>query len=220
MYNEITNAITGRGENNLPKCAVAIDKFLFDTNTKEPSLSVSRRLTNTTLNLVKIPASDKLYIQIDFEFPFAANYELNVLWDILREYSKEVSEITEDTTAVPQVFFTFVPLSLEGKYYILASAPLFWGLIADKPETVPNTIRIIFSAENVSIFETTSIDYGAITAIIDAELTEEEKENQDAEVAEEDPVISSLIENDITNVQKAVLNKPVTETEKNYIIIE
>ncbi len=231
LYDEITAAIIGKDDKGLPKCAISVDKYIFDVITREPSSSVSRHLTNVSVNLTKIPSTDRFYIQADFTFPTSINFELKLFWELLQEYGTEVGALTEKSSEVPQIFFTLVPISYEGKYYVLSSAPLFWGLIADKVDKTPDTVRVLFDAENVSIFETNSIDYEKIVQIVDEEITAEEKAEQERADRKEAKIIANQkellgIADDEDETEDTVTGNVTekgdnsTKEEKRYKIIE
>lgn len=185
MYEEIINAINGRTDEGLPKCAVSIDKYVYDISAKEPVLVSSRRLTDVCISLGKIPSFDRCCIQLDFTFPNAGNYEMSALWEILQEYGTQLANITGESKEVPQIYFTIIPLQFECKYYVLCSLPLFWGLAVENIGDEAKTIRLVFDAENVQIYETNSIDYEKIVSIVNQEVLDEERENEERIAAKE-----------------------------------
>lgn len=211
IFDEIINAINGQDAGRLPKCAVSIDECAFDVSTKELVSDKSKSLSNTLVNVSKLPSTDRVYVSVDFTFPCSVSFELSQLWASLQNYGKSIAEISEESKEIPQIFFTLIPLSYEGKYYVLASSPIFWGLISNDLDEKPDTVRVVFDAETVSIYETNSIDYKHIESIVDEEI-------KNREAAEEARFEAK--EKESQNAIDKEENVSVPEEEKNYKITE
>ncbi len=211
IFDEIINAINGQDAEHLPKCAVSVDECAFDISTKELVSAKNKSLSNTLVNISKLPSADRVYVSVDFTFPCSVSFELSLLWASLQDYGKSIAEISEESKEIPQIFFTLIPLSYEGKYYVLASSPIFWGLISSNLDEKPNTVRVIFDAETVSIYETNSIDYKQIESIVNEEI-------KNREAAEE--AYFETRENESGSLKEKNNNALVSDEEKNYKITE
>lgn len=179
FIDDIINSINGRDEDRLPKCAVSLDKYVFDAETKKPVSQITRALANVEINITRIPSGTHYFVQVDFTFLSAKGFEINTLWEFLQEYGKVISLVDDETKEIPQLFVTLIPLSYEGRYYFLCSLPIFWSLMALKPGETANTIRVLFDSETVGLYETNDVDFEKISRVVDDELAARRKEEEE-----------------------------------------
>ncbi len=212
LFNEIVQSMCGLNEDNTPRCGFSVNKEVYKIGDTEPIQTFSRISSRPHIDFSRIPGFDKTYIKVDIHIDQLAKSDAIVFLNYLNEYGAEINAVTDDSETIPQMFFTFVPLSYKGQYYFVASLPLFWATsCTDMSQSSPNIISILFDAETVVLYETSEIDYDKIISLvqneIDAELAYQESLYEKQEIEKE---LKRQKEENITNAR---LRKELTATE-------
>lgn len=178
LFDDIVKSMCGVNEDNTPRCGFSVNKEIYKIGDTEPIQSLSRISSRPNIQMSRIPGYDKTYIKVDIYIDKLSKSDANMFLSYFNSYGKEVSEVTDESETIPQIFCTFVPLEYEGRYYIVASLPLFWSLCASTVGGDVDMFTVLFDAENVVLYETNEIDYENILAIVEGEV-EQEMEYQD-----------------------------------------
>lgn len=111
------------------------------------------------------------YTTLILQFQSKDDHDLNQIWTVLSEYGGDSAEISPALSEVPVLNITSVPMSLGGKFGMVASDPVFWTLQPSVPfETNCNQVRILFQPESVLFLRDDSFESDEIIAKVKSEL--------------------------------------------------
>ncbi len=173
LFDDIVKSMCGINEDGTPRCGFAINKEMYKIGDTDPIQTFARIASHPNIQMLRIPGYDKTYMKIDIFIDKFSKSDANMFLSYLNDYGKEVSEITDESENIPQIFCTFVPLEYKGQYYIVASLPLFWSLCASKINGEVDMLTMLFDAETVVLYETNEIDFDKILAIVESEVEQE-----------------------------------------------
>lgn len=205
VIKEIIQSINGLNEDGGVRCGASFAREVFDINSElliDESRNVS--ISGAEINIARLPGYKSSYIQVDLTFPSNLDDELALAWSFLTEYGEEITLLDDNSKEIPQIFLTLVPYKFKGKYYMLASLPMFFTLIPLRPHKDYTTIRVLFDEVSVSFFETNSVDYEKIMAVVEREVQDElkylddldEKDSENKRLQEErDKIAETLLKN-------------------------
>ena len=192
LFEDIMKSINGLGDNKSPKCAFCAEFERYEIGKKEPIEHSERLCFKPELQISKLPGFNATYMMVDIIYESIFDVDFKAILEYLNRYRAEISTVTDDSTEIPQVNFTFIPMDFKGQYYIVANTPIFW--CETRIDETRRALRILFPAEYFTLYETSSVDYDKImtlaenTAIEEAEreakimIEEEEKKAQKAEL--------------------------------------
>lgn len=114
------------------------------------------------------------YTTLILQFRAKDDPDLNRIWSVLTEYGKESAELSPEMAEAPVLDITAVPMSLGGKFGMVATDPLFWTLQPPVPfETDCTQIRILFQPESVLFLRDDSFETDEVIKKIKSELASE-----------------------------------------------
>lgn len=187
VIKEIIRSINGLNEDGGVKCGASFAREVFDMNSEllvDEAKNVS--ISGAEINMARLPGYKSSYIQVDLTFPSNLDDELALTWDFLTEYGEDITMLDDDSKEIPQIFLTLVPYEFKGKYYLTASLPIFFTLIPLRPHKDYTTIRVLFDEMSVSFFETDSVDYEKIMAVVERETQDELKYLDDLDAKDDE----------------------------------
>lgn len=114
------------------------------------------------------------YTTLILQFQSKDDPDLNRIWNVLSEYGENTAELSAEMSEIPVLDITVVPMSLGGKFGMVATDPVFWSLQPSVPfETAYNQIRILFQPESVLYLRDDSFETDEIIAKVKSELASE-----------------------------------------------
>lgn len=145
------------------------------------------------------------YTTLILQFPSKDEPDLTRIWSVLSEYGQTLTELSEEMPEIPVLDITAVPMSLGGKFGLVATDPVFWTLQPSMPfQTDCTQIRILFQPESVLFLRDDSFETDEIIAKVKSELASEKlaeeaairKQMQEAEFKKQhEKDIASYLEN-------------------------
>lgn len=145
------------------------------------------------------------YTTLILQFQSKNDPDLTRIWSVLSDYGKTLAELSSDMSEIPVLDITAVPMSLGGKFGLVATDPVFWTLQPSVPfETDCTQIRILFQPESVLFLRDDSFETDEIIAKVKSELASEKlaeeaairKQMQEAEFKKQhEKDIASYLEN-------------------------
>lgn len=137
------------------------------------SITLSRSKTVTMAPEIKIEKAGG-YTTLILQFQSKDDHDLNQIWNVLSEYGGDSAELSPELSEVPVLDIIAVPMSLGGKFGMVATDPVFWTLQPSVPfETSCNQIRILFQPESVLFLRDDSFESDEIVAMVKSELAGE-----------------------------------------------
>lgn len=114
------------------------------------------------------------YTTLILQFQSKDDPDLTRIWSILSEYGENVAELSSEMSEIPVLDITVVPMSLGGKFGLVATDPVFWTLQPSVPfETDCTQIRILFQPESVLFLRDDSFETDEVIAKVKSELASE-----------------------------------------------
>lgn len=110
------------------------------------------------------------YVQVDLVFISKFDADLRNIWDMLTRFCEPENSMDDETDEMPTIVLAIYPTEFEGKYYILATNPIFFTLQPEDASGDPCVIRLIFDEEEFTVFEEDDED---VMEEIMNEITEE-----------------------------------------------
>lgn len=145
------------------------------------------------------------YTTLVLQFQSKDDPDLTRIWSVLTEYGESSATLSPEMPEIPVLDITAVPMSLGGKFGLVATDPVFWTLQPSVPfKTDCNQIRILFQPESVLFLRDDSFETDEIIAKVKSELASEKlaeeailrKKMQDAEFKKQHEAdISGYLEN-------------------------
>lgn len=145
------------------------------------------------------------YTTLILQFQSKDDPDLTRIWSVLSEYGENLAELSFEMPEIPVLDITAVPMSLGGKFGLVATDPIFWTLQPSVPfETDCTQIRILYQPESVLFLRDDSFETVEIIAKVKSELASEKlakeaairKQIQEAEFKKQhEKDISSYLEN-------------------------
>lgn len=145
------------------------------------------------------------YTTLILQFQSKDDPDLTRIWSVLSEYGENAAELSSDMSEIPVLDITAVPMSLGGKFGLVATDPVFWALQPSAPfETDCTQIRILFQPESVLFLRDDSFETDEVIAKVKSELASEKlaeeaairKQMQEAEFKKlHEKDIASYLEN-------------------------
>lgn len=141
---EILEAACGKDERGLSKTDLLLENKLIKG--KDEPILVDEVVINTaSLNIFR----NGRYVVVDVIFPTYIALELRDMWNSLQRFGQAKNSYDEESETLPLSVLTIVPEELNGEYYMVAVAPLFWALQNENPEDkYPSMIRMVFENED------------------------------------------------------------------------
>jgi len=151
---EILNSIVGKKDNsNLPKCSTSVSTGIYIESTDENKELAE---SNVIKPVIKIERHNE-FVVCDLSYISAFDQDLREVYNIFELYGSNLNDVNMDTYAegdrrVPYLVIALT--ALEGlDNAITLTSPIMWSLTSDKPGTTPNTIRVLFTVEDVMFYE-------------------------------------------------------------------
>lgn len=140
----------------------------WDPATESSSISLTKAVTMAPE--IKIEKAGG-YTTLILQFKSKDDPDLNRIWSVLSEYGEDSAELSPEMSEVPVLNITAVPMSLGGKFGMVATDPVFWILQPSVPfEMTCNQIRILFQPESVLFLRDDSYESDEIIAKVKSEL--------------------------------------------------
>lgn len=137
------------------------------------SIAWSRSKAVTMAPEIKIEKAGG-YTTLILQFQLKDDPDLTRIWSVLSDYGKTLAELSSDIPEIPVLNITAVPMSLGGKFGLVATDPVFWTLQPSVPfETDCTQIRILFQPESVLFLRDDSFETNEIIAKVKSELASE-----------------------------------------------
>lgn len=142
-------------------------------NPATESIVFSRSKAVTMAPQIKIEKAGG-YTTLILQFQSKDDPDLNRIWSVLSEYGQDSAELPPEEPEVPILDITAVPMSLGGKFGMVATDPVFWTLQPSVPfEMNCNQIRILFQPESLLFLWDDSFESDEIIAKVKSELATE-----------------------------------------------
>lgn len=168
---DILTAFKDKNEKGQFTSVAELEINYWDPATESITLSRSRAVTMAPE--IKIEKAGG-YTTLILQFQSKDDPDLNRIWSVLSEYGKDSAELSPELSEVPVLDITAVPMSLGGKFGMVATDPVFWTLQPSVPfETNCNQIRILFQPESVLFLRDDSFESDEIIAKVKSELASE-----------------------------------------------
>lgn len=182
LIDEIIKAATGKDANNKPNAAITISNDAYALDNESTRAISSHSSHKAIINITKI----KEHVMVDLVFPSELDPDLKLAWHSLETYEKMIQDLDDDSTEVPFLSLTIVPLIYQSSYYICGFTPFCWTLQPQKPGGSINTIRIVFEVSDFCLYETDEINMEEIEAEVNRKIAAEENQINEMERIEEE----------------------------------
>ncbi len=156
---EILNSVCGKQDNsNLPKCSTTITTGIY-----VESVDNNKELaeTNVIKPIVKIERHGE-YIVCDLCYISAFDQDLREAYNIFELYGSNLNNVTFDQYKEGDRRVPYLVLALTAiqgiDNAVTLTTPIMWCLTSDKPGSTPNTIRVLFTVEDVMFYEGQLLD--------------------------------------------------------------
>lgn len=160
-FNELLKSMSGAYSENEPKVGLAVYYDALSDETQKPI--TNRVITKMGFGVSKAVTRQGDFIQISITFPSAFDSDLMGLWTMLQQYGAMFMD--DDGENFPCLSFVFIPMEYKGVYSVIAVSPILWALQPSYPgENEANTIRLLFNAEDFTLYKSTFEEYEKIVA--------------------------------------------------------
>lgn len=169
---DMINSVCGKIENsNLPKGDIMFENSVYIPAEDRNSVLSTDAFYKPIIEIERHGS----YITLDLKFISAFDNDIKIIWNALNVYGSNANDVSfeknEDNDDLRIPVFTFIIQPHEGKAdYLTLSMPIMWALTSDKPGVNPHIIRVLFSVDDLYVFENDS----NIRAEAMAEIKQEE----------------------------------------------
>lgn len=164
-------SLEGRNEKGEPNVAISCSLMMYSGKRDAVDNELNYRPVSTryiTKGDFRLEIHGE-FAQVDIKFDNSLEKELGILWRILENYGKTLSDVTlqgNKEEEIPLLVFNILPLENKEDAYLSFVNPAFWFLQPPMPgENQLSVIRIVAMADNFHINELPKeVDYNAIKA--------------------------------------------------------
>ncbi len=154
---KILAEVNGTTEKKEPKASISV--FLDIIRGEDEKNIYEHSALNPTINIKR--HGDTLFVDLIFKSSLDADFKR--LWLITNEFGDLFDKSNEENY---QALFKLLvlPLSLEGKYFILTENPILWTMLPEEPGKEISILRYVFKADDVEFYSSESFDGTKIQA--------------------------------------------------------
>ena len=146
---EIIDAINGE-ENRISKASVAVQVSFLNQKGEAVKDGSSYATIKSIIRITRV----RDFVQLDLQFRTNMERDIDIIWNIINSYHEMLRKYNKETDELyPYLTFTIVPNKYEGRYFAVASEPIFWSLSSDHAASSPSCIHLCFEAETFMIYE-------------------------------------------------------------------
>lgn len=199
---DIINAFRDTDSHGQHTTCLELKQEYWDPVTGFPIRSQSLQVTLTPeIKLEEAGGYTTVLLQYD-----NPDFEINQVWGTLTQYGEKSVHVNAESTEVPVLTLTVVPMSLGGQYGMIASNPIYWNLQPSTPiQKEYNQIRLLFTPDTVLFIRDASLNTEEVEKEVKASLAAErvreenfakkEQKRQELEEAREAEVSEYLEKN-------------------------
>ena len=162
----------GKDINDVPNGAINLTYEKINKDTKK-----SQNLRELSVNTPEIAIYKRMeFVQIDLIFASPLASDLKVFWNTFERFGRDFNKVNDETTNIPFLSLTIIPVEERGKYYITCTNPVIWTLQPTSLGGSPNMLRILYRAEDMNFFEAEGFSEAEIEAASLRMIQEKERQ--------------------------------------------
>lgn len=191
-FEEFKNRVIGRDKNNHAKAAVGIILYIPEEtedneNGIEYSIDEIMTMKKPEVNMIYIsdPFNIHNFIQIELKFISSYDPDLNDAYNFIDKYITDASNNFDNPLKCPALSITIMPTDIyetEGTPPFMEFLfPMMVSLCSSRPNSYPDTIKILFDLDNITIHEEEIVDKEEARREYIGEVEEARREAEEAQ---------------------------------------
>lgn len=171
-FAEVYEEAVGLNEDGSPKAYISMTYQIYNEKTENLITKNEYSLLSPEIAINNTDIATEIQIKFDSK----SEIELNAIWNVAQMCMDAILKDEQGDGDVYHVLnVNIIPVKFNGRYFIVASAPVFVSLQADSPDKKANVISAIFRNDDVIFYESDDIDMVAIESEVEREIAEQER---------------------------------------------